>query len=144
MIVRTVVEGRIQPNCTKTCLPWWKCGRPYSRTWGGAVPPTRVLSEQTKTTSILRDLLNEDFNKIVVNDRNIFSDKNYIQRIAPWKSRYRLFYQNGSPIFDSFGITKQVKIFIWKNSQPRQRRLPDYWAHRSFTCYWCKTAVIKV
>jgi Ribonuclease G/E len=47
----------------------------------GAVAPAKILSEQTKTTSILRDLLNEDFNKIVVNDKNIFTDtKNYIQK----------------------------------------------------------------
>ena len=64
---------------------------------------------------MLRDLLNEDFNKIVVNDRNIFNDtKNYIQRIAPEKADIVSFYQNGSPIFDSFGITKQVKSSFGK------------------------------
>jgi ribonuclease G len=77
--------------------------------------PSRILSEQTKTTSILRDLLNEDFNKIVVNDRTIFQDaKSYIQRIAPDKADIISFYQNGSPIFDSFGITKQVKASFGK------------------------------
>jgi ribonuclease G len=81
----------------------------------GAVAPTRILSEQTKTNSILRDLLNEDFNRIVVNDRNIYSDtKSYIQRIAPEKADIVSFYQNGSPIFDSFGITKQVKSSFGK------------------------------
>ena len=81
----------------------------------GAVAPTKILSEQTKTTSILRDLLNEDFNKIVVNDRTIFTDtRNYIQRIAPEKTEIVSFYQNGSTIFDSFGITKQVKSSFGK------------------------------
>jgi ribonuclease G len=76
---------------------------------------SKILSEQTKTTSILRDLLNEDFNKIVVNDRNIFNDaKTYIQRIAPEKAEIVSFYQNGAPIFDSFGITKQVKASFGK------------------------------
>src|SRR5258705_141175 len=75
----------------------------------------QILNEQTKTTSILRDLLNEDFNKIVVNDKTIFSDtKSYIQRIAPEKADIVSFYQNGSPIFDSFGITKQVKSSFGK------------------------------
>src|SRR5258706_534793 len=75
----------------------------------------KILKEPTKTTSILRDLLNEDFNKIVVNDKNIFTDtKNYIQRIAPEKADIVSFYQNGSPIFDSFGITKQVKSSFGK------------------------------
>ena len=75
----------------------------------------KYLSEQTKTTSMLRDLLNEDFNKIVVNDRNIFNDtKNYIQRIAPEKADIVSYYNNGLPIFDQFGITKQVKAAFGK------------------------------
>jgi ribonuclease G len=81
----------------------------------GAVAPAKILSEQTKATSILRDLLNEDFNKIVINDKNIYTDtKNYIQRIAPEKADIVSFYQNGSPLFDSFGITKQVKSSFGK------------------------------
>ena len=51
----------------------------------------------------------------MVNDRNIFADtKSYIQRIAPEKADIVSFYQNGSPIFDSFGITKQVKSSFGK------------------------------
>jgi ribonuclease G len=81
----------------------------------GAVAPTKILSEQTKTTSILRDLLNEDFNRIVTNDKGIFADaKSYIQRIAPEKADIVAFHQNGSPIFDTFGITKQVKASFGK------------------------------
>jgi ribonuclease G len=76
----------------------------------GATPPAKILSEQTKTASILRDLLNEDFNKIVTNDKNIFAEsRSYIQRVAPEKVDIVSFHQNGTPIFDQFGITKQVK-----------------------------------
>src|SRR6185503_12747500 len=81
----------------------------------GAVAPAKILSEQTKTTSILRDLLNEDFNRVVVNDRNIYNDtRNYIQRIAPEKAEIVSFYHNGLPIFDQYGITKQVKAAFGK------------------------------
>ncbi|MBS1973513.1 MAG: ribonuclease E/G, partial [Bacteroidetes bacterium] len=81
----------------------------------GATAPAKILSEQTKTTSMLRDLLNEDFNKIVTNDKNIYNDtKNYIQKIAPDKADIVAFFQNGSPIFDQFGITKQVKAAFGK------------------------------
>ena len=40
--------------------------------------------------------------------------RNYIQRIAPEKADIVSFYQNGSPIFDQFGITKQVKAAFGK------------------------------
>jgi ribonuclease G len=75
----------------------------------------RILSEENKTTSILRDLLSADFNKVVVNDRNLFTvTQSYIQRIAPDKTEIVSFYQNGLPIFDQYGITKQVKSSFGK------------------------------
>src|SRR5690606_14858084 len=81
----------------------------------GAVAPAKVLSEQTKTTSMLRDLLNEDFNRIVVNDKNLYNDtRNYILRIAPEKSDIVSLHNNGVPLFDQFGITKQVKAAFGK------------------------------
>jgi ribonuclease G len=73
------------------------------------------MSEEGKTNSILRDLLTEDFNRIVVNDKNIFNEtKNYLQKIAPEKSDILSLHNNGSPIFDSFGITRQVKASFGK------------------------------
>ncbi len=115
VIVRTAAEGKqtaeLQDDL-ETLVQTWKTIQQNLR---GATPPTKILSEQGKTTSILRDLLNADFNRIVVNDRTIFSDtKAYIQRIAPEKADIVSYYNNGSPIFDSFGITKQVKASFGK------------------------------
>ena len=86
VIVRTAAEGKntaeLHEDLMSLALSW----RSIQQNLKGAVAPCKVLSEQTKTTSILRDLLNEDFNKIVINDKNIFNDtKSYIQRIAPNK-----------------------------------------------------------
>lgn len=115
VIVRTAAEGKntaeLHEDLSALVVMW----KTIQKNLRGAVAPAKILSEQTKTNSILRDLLNEDFNRIVVNDRNIFTDtKNYIQRIAPEKADIVSFYQNGSPIFDSFGITKQVKSSFGK------------------------------
>jgi ribonuclease G len=81
----------------------------------GAEAPAKILSEQTKTTSILRDLLNESFNRIVVDDKTLHADtKTYIQRIAPEKAEIVTLHQSPSPIFDTYGITKQVKSSFGK------------------------------
>ena len=115
VIVRTAAEGKNTAELHEDLTELQEMWKTIQKNLKGATPPTRVLSEQTKTTSILRDLLNEDFNKIVVNDRTLFADtKAYIQRIAPEKADIVSFYQNGSPIFDSFGITKQVKSSFGK------------------------------
>src|ERR1043165_6484977 len=115
VIVRTAAEGKNTAELHEDLSMLTEMWKAIQDNLKGATAPSKILSEQTKTTSILRDLLNEDFNKIVVNDRNIFNDaKTYIQRIAPEKADIVSYYQNGAPIFDSFGITKQVKASFGK------------------------------
>jgi ribonuclease G len=110
VIVRTAAEGKntaeLHEDLSDLVATWTS----IQKNLKGAVAPAKILSEQTKTTSILRDLLNEDFNRVVINDKNIFSDtRNYIQRIAPEKADIVALHQNGTPIFDQYGVTKQVK-----------------------------------
>jgi ribonuclease G len=115
VIVRTAAEGKNTAELhedLKALVETWNLIQHNLR---NAVAPAKILSEQTKTTSILRDLLNEDFNRVVINDRNLFNDaKTYIQRIAPEKADIVTYHQNGSPIFDQFGVTKQVKAAFGK------------------------------
>src|SRR5688572_8835521 len=81
VIVRTAAEGKNTAELHEDLSELQAMWKTIQRNLRGAVAPAKILSEQTKTTSILRDLLNEDFNRIVVNDRNIFNDaKTYIQR----------------------------------------------------------------
>jgi ribonuclease G len=115
VIVRTAAEGKNTAELHEDLSALVDMWKSIQRNLKGAVAPAKILSEQTKTNSILRDLLNADFNKIVINDRTIYTEtKTYIQRIAPEKADIVSFYQNGSPIFDSFGITKQVKSSFGK------------------------------
>ena len=115
VIVRTAAEGKHTAELHEDLATLVKTWQAIQDNLKSATPPSKILSEQTKTTSILRDLLNEDFNRIVVNDKNIFSDtKSYIQKIAPEKTDIVTYYNNGSPIFDSFGVTRQVKAAFGK------------------------------
>ena len=115
VIVRTAAEGKTTAELHEdltTLIATWDAIQTNLK---NAVAPAKIFSEQAKTTSILRDLLNADFNRIVVNDKNIFnSTKTYIQKIAPDKADIVSYYHNGSPIFDSFGVTKQVKAAFGK------------------------------
>ncbi|MBE7173900.1 MAG: Rne/Rng family ribonuclease [Williamsia sp.] len=115
VIVRTAAEGKNLAELREDLDSLVETWKTIQRNLRKAVAPAKILSEQTKTTSILRDLLNEDFNRIIVNDRNIFNDaKNYIQRIAPEKADIVTYHHNGSPVFDQFGVTKQVKAAFGK------------------------------
>jgi ribonuclease G len=115
VIVRTAAEGKntaeLHEDLSELVATWEK----IQKNLKGAVAPAKILSEQTKTTSILRDLLNEDFNRIVTNDKGIYTDaKNYIQKVAPEKADIVTLHSNGVSIFDQYGITKQVKSSFGK------------------------------
>jgi ribonuclease G len=115
VIVRTAAEGKntaeLHEDLNNLVTTWEQ----IQTNLKNAISPAKILGEKDKTTSILRDLLNADFNRIVVNDKNIYNDaRTYIQKVAPDKTEIVSFYQNGSPIFDSYGITKQVKASFGK------------------------------
>ncbi len=115
VIVRTAAEGKNTAELHEDLTMLVETWKTIQANLKNATPPAKILSEQTKTTSMLRDLLNEDFNKIVVNDKTIYADtRHYISRIAPEKSEIVSFYNNGLPIFDQYGITKQVKAAFGK------------------------------
>lgn len=115
VIVRTAAEGKntaeLHDDLNHLVQTWQEIQKNLKQ----AAPPHKVLGEKDKTTSILRDLLNADFNRIVVNDKAIYNDaRAYIQKISPDKAEIVSFYQNGASIFDSFGVTKQVKAAFGK------------------------------
>lgn len=115
VIVRTAAEGKNTNDLHEDLLGLVNTWKTIQHNLKGAVAPVKILSEEGRTNSLLRDLLTEDFNRIVVNDRQIFNEtKAYLQKIAPEKANILSFHSNGAPIFDSFGITRQVKAAFGK------------------------------
>ena len=115
VIVRTAAEGKSTAELHQDMLSLVETWKTIQANLKGAAAPVRILSEETKTTSILRDLLSADFNRIVVNDKSLHEvTQRYIQRIAPDKTDIVTQYKDGLPIFDHFGVTKQVKASFGK------------------------------
>jgi len=82
-----------------------------------AKPPQKLLSELDKTSSILRDLLNESFNRILVNDKDLYQHiKNYLGTIAPEQVKIVNHYRGKKPMFDAYGITRQIKSAFGKTA----------------------------
>ena len=115
VIVRTAAEGKNTAELHEDILALVETWKGIQKNLSGSIAPAKILSEQDKTTSILRDLLTVDFNRIVTNDKNIYNDTlSYIQKIAPDKTDIVSFYHNGTPIFDHYGVTRQVKASFGK------------------------------
>jgi ribonuclease G len=75
-----------------------------------AQAPQKVLSELNRASSILRDVFNASFSSIITNDLSLHQEiVDYLERIAPEKTGIAKHYQSRTPIFDHYGIEKQIK-----------------------------------
>lgn len=110
IIVRTNAEGKVVADLHEDLLELTNKWKQLTAELKGAQTAKKVLSEMNKTSSLLRDMLNESFNKIITNDKEVYTDvRNYISRIAPEKEGIVQFYNNKTPLFDQLEITKQIK-----------------------------------
>lgn len=76
-------------------------------------PPKLILGELDRTTAFLRDILNPSFENIYVNDLALSKEiKKYISTIAPEKEDIVKFVTTEVPIFDHFGVDKQIKTSL--------------------------------
>ncbi len=77
--------------------------------------PKLLISEMNRLSSILRDHLNGSYNSIVINDEEAYDEiKEYIGSIAPEKEKILKKYDGNVPIFEHFGIEKQIKALFGK------------------------------
>jgi ribonuclease G len=76
---------------------------------------TLIMEELGRTVGIIRDLFSPSFKHIHVNDPNVFNEvRDYIELIAPERKDIVILYEGEIPIYDSFGITKQIKSSFGK------------------------------
>ncbi len=84
-------------------------------------PPKLLFTENSKTTTVLRDLLNDSFTNIYVNDDAIFEEiRDYISLISPEQEKIVKQYKGREPILDHFDVTKQIKSAFGKVVPIRQ------------------------
>ncbi len=77
--------------------------------------PRLLIGELNRTATILRDMLNVSFNSIYVNDTALADEiRKYIMEIAPEKAKIVKIYKGTIPIFDHFGVNKQIKALFGK------------------------------
>lgn len=115
VIIRTVAEGKsvaeLDADLNDLVNKWNTCYEALKT----AQPPFKVLGEIDRTSAMLRDLLNASFNSIHVNDAAMFEEvKNYLHTIAPEKEKIVKLYKGTVPIFDNFGVDRQIKALFGK------------------------------
>ncbi|MCH2023055.1 MAG: Rne/Rng family ribonuclease [Saprospiraceae bacterium] len=116
-IVRTAAEGKrvaeLHDDITELVDKWQKIFQQLHK----ASPPIKCLSELNKTKSLIRDFWNESFARVVVNDKRVEEEViSEIKKVAPKKIDIVKYYNGSKPIFDQYGITKQIKSSFGKTA----------------------------
>ncbi len=78
-------------------------------------PPALLMGELNRTSAMLRDLLNNSFNSIHVNDGALYKEiTDYIESIAPEHTKIVKKYNGNQAIFKHFGVEKQRRGLFGK------------------------------
>ncbi|MCR5560844.1 MAG: Rne/Rng family ribonuclease [Bacteroidales bacterium] len=114
-IIRTAAEGKnasVLVAETKSLIEKWE------GSWkkiAGSKGVQLLFTEYSKTTTVLRDLLNDSFTGIHVNDAKTADEiRRYISLILPEQEKIVHLYEGREPIFDHFEVTRQLKSSFGK------------------------------
>jgi len=120
-IIRTAAEGKNAATLvgeTEALIEKWE------NSWKKIAKSKTVqllFTEYSKTTTVLRDLLNDSFSNIWINDERVAEEaRKYVSLISPEQEKIVHLYEGKQPIFDHFEVTRQIKGSFGKVVPMRQ------------------------
>ena len=110
VIVRTAAEGKkaaVLDAELKSLIKKWE------DSWKKIAESKSVqllFAENSHTTTILRDLLNDSFTNVYVNDEQVYREVDeYVSMISPDQEKIVKLYKGNEPILDHFEVSRQIK-----------------------------------
>ena len=120
-IIRTAAEGKNAATLvaeTEALIQKWE------DSWKMIATDKNVqllFSEYSKTTTVLRDLLSDQFSNIWINDERVADEaRKYVSLISPEQEKIVHLYEGKQPIYDHFEVTRQIKGSFGKVVPMRQ------------------------
>ncbi len=115
VIVRTAATGKDAATLAKDIAGIMDRWAELTNALPAAKPPQKVLSEQDRTTSILRDMLSLGFDSIITDDPRTFTDiEQYLQNQQPDLLKNLKLHKGKAPLFHVKGIERQIKASFGK------------------------------
>jgi len=115
VIIRTVSEGKGVAELQKDLLDLISKWESFVTRLPSVEPAKKVLGEIDRTSTLLRDILNPDFQHIYVNDSGLQEEiRSYVHEISPEMDGIVRLHKNNLPIFEHYGVDKQIKSAFGK------------------------------
>ena len=115
VIIRTAAMGAKDADIEQDILSLVDKWRKAVQNIRNNQAPALLMSEMSRTNTIIRDSLNGTFSQIVVDDEAMYEEiRNYIRVIEPESEKLVKLYKGSVPIFDNFDISRQIKSLFAK------------------------------
>ncbi len=110
VIIRTVADGKKVAELDRDLQNLMDRWNAMCKKLHRAHHPSKVLSELDRGASILRDVFNDSFTNICIDDETLYLQiKDYVQSIAPDKENIVKHHDSNVPIFEKYGVDRQIK-----------------------------------
>jgi len=113
VIIRTVAKGKDVAELDrdlKSLVEKWQQAR---KTLKSSEPPMKVLGEVERSSALVRDVLNESFDSITVDEKDAYENlRDYMGEIAPDKVDLIKLHNGKGKLFEARGIEHQIKTLF--------------------------------
>jgi len=110
VIIRTVAEGKKVAELVADLNDLTEKWERITAKLQNAKAPAVIHKEMDRSAGMIRDLLNDQFNSIIVNNEDLYVElRGYIKSIIPEKSDIVKLYKSKKNIFENYGIDIQIK-----------------------------------
>lgn len=115
LIVRTAASGKDASTLNKDISDILTKWESMTKNLSKSKAPMKVLSEHTRATSILRDMLSQGFDTIYSDDQSVYKEiEGYLKANQPKYLKGLKHYKGKTPLFQHLKLEKQIKASFGK------------------------------
>jgi ribonuclease G len=114
-IIRTVAEGKTDEMLKQDLDELVKTWQKIEKTVKAERAPALIYKDMNTTSSVIRDLFQDAVEHVVVDNKKLLREiRAYVQWMSPDMLDRVEYYRESEPIFDKYGIEKEIQILLSK------------------------------
>ena len=114
-IIRTVADGKTDDMLQQDLDELIKTWHNIEKTVKTEKAPALIYKDMNTASSVIRDLFQDMVEHVVVDEKKLFKEiRAYVQWISPDMLSRVEYYKEKEPIFDKYGIEKDIQILLSK------------------------------
>ena len=114
-IIRTVADGKTDEMLQQDLDELIKTWQGIEKSVKSENAPALIYKDMNTTSSVIRDLFQDTVEHVVVDEKKLFKEiRAYVQWVSPDMLNRVEYYREKEPIFDKYGIEKEIQILLSK------------------------------